>query len=182
LYKISSPITTSLTERSGWYVGSLLAAWVTFGTRNYDSNCAWRIPTLVQVALPIFIFVGYLMAEESPHWLASKGRIEEARSFLVRCHAGGDEDSTLVAFELEEITSTLALEQQVKAETSYLDMLRTKGNRHRTLISITIGIFAQWNGVVSTSQLSLPSFTSIIEWFISMFRQKLSMSENIAHS
>lgn len=101
------------------------------------------------------------MAEESPRWLASKGRIEEARSFLVRCHAGGDENSTLVAFELEEITSTLALEQQVKAETSWLDLIRTKGNRHRTLISITIGIFAQWNGVGIVSYYLAPVLKTV---------------------
>lgn len=28
----------------GWYVGSTVAAWATFGCRNYDSDWAWRIP------------------------------------------------------------------------------------------------------------------------------------------
>lgn len=27
----------------GWYIGSILAAWVTFGTRNYGNNWTWRV-------------------------------------------------------------------------------------------------------------------------------------------
>jgi MFS family permease len=93
------------------------------------------------------VLTGYFQAPESPRWLASKGRIEEVRAFLVKYHADGDENSPLVTFELEEITATLALETRVKQTTSYADMLRTKGNRHRLLISLTLGIFSQWNGV-----------------------------------
>lgn len=145
----------------GWYVGSLLAAWTTFATRNYTTNWAWRIPTLVQVVIPVVVAVGYLLAEESPRWLASKGRVEEARAFLVRCHAGGDENSALVEFELEEIIATLALEKQLKKETSYSDMLRTKGNRHRTFISVTLGIFAQWNGVGIASYYLAPVLKTV---------------------
>lgn len=127
--------------------GSLLAAWITFGTRNYDNNWAWRIPSLLQIAVPVFVLPGYLLAPESPRWLASVGRRDEAREFLVKYHADGDETSPLVEFELEEIETTLALEKQFKQTTSYADMLRTKGNRHRTFISITLGVFGQWNGV-----------------------------------
>jgi MFS family permease len=145
----------------GWYVGSLLAAWATFGTRNYASNWAWRIPTILQVVVPVTVLVGYLLAEESPRWLASKGRVDEARAFLVKYHAGGDENSPLVAFELEEIIATLALEKQIKKETSYLDMLRTKGNRHRTFISVTLGVFAQWNGVGIASYYLAPVLKTV---------------------
>lgn len=37
------------------------------------------------------------------------------------------------------------------ASTSYVDMLKTKGNRWRLLISVYLGVFSQWsgNGVVS---------------------------------
>ena len=37
------------------------------------------------------------------------------------------------------------------ATTGYMDMIKTKGNRRRLFISISLGVFAQWsgNGVVS---------------------------------
>ena len=39
------------------------------------------------------------------------------------------------------------MEKLARNTTSYLDMLKTKGSRHRVFISISLGIFAQWNGV-----------------------------------
>ena len=53
---------------------------------------------------------------------------------------------------MAEIEQALALERHFNQTTSYLDMFKTKGNRHRLLISITMGVFAQWNGVGIVSQ------------------------------
>lgn len=43
-----------------YYIGSLLAAWVTFCTRNYESSWAWRIPSLAQLAIPSVAIIGVL--------------------------------------------------------------------------------------------------------------------------
>jgi hypothetical protein len=125
----------------------LIAAWATFGTRNYTTSWAWRIPSILQFVVPVASLIGYLLAPESPRWYASQGRVDEARAILVKYHAGGDETSPLVAYELEEIEETLRLERESKSETSYLDMFKTPGNRHRLFISVTLGVAAQWNGV-----------------------------------
>jgi MFS family permease len=131
----------------GWYVGGLVAAWATFGTRNYAGDWAWRIPSLLQVAVPVAACIGLIAAPESPRWLISVGRHEEARAILVKYHGDGDDSSPLAAFEYEEITQTLALEKEAAASTTYADMFKTKGRRHRSFITVTLGIFAQWNGV-----------------------------------
>ncbi|TVY56090.1 Lactose permease [Lachnellula cervina] len=130
-----------------YYVGSTLSAWVTFGTRNMNSSWAWRIPSLLQSAIPILVVGIAIAAPESPRFLIARGRTEEARAILVKYHAGGDENSALVAFEVAEIESALRLEKEFHEQASYMDMLRTKGNRHRTFVGLTLGIFAQWNGV-----------------------------------
>jgi Sugar (and other) transporter len=49
----------------GWYVGSILAAWVTFGTRNYTNSWAWRIPSLLQAVLPLVALPGFVLSSES---------------------------------------------------------------------------------------------------------------------
>jgi MFS family permease len=129
-----------------YYLGSLLSAWTVFGTRNYTTDWAWRVPSLVQVCTPVVAIWALMLAPESPRWLMSEGRVEEARKIFVKYHAGGDESSPLVKFEMLEVQQAIDYEKRAAAQTSYMDMLRTSGNRHRTLISVTLGIFAQWNG------------------------------------
>ncbi|TVY67879.1 Lactose permease [Fusarium oxysporum f. sp. cubense] len=135
----------------GFYLGSIISAWVTFGTRNYGSSWDWRLPSLMQILLPALAFPGFLISPESPRWLASVDRNEEAAQVIAKHHAGGDINSPLVQFETEEITNTIKAEQEAHASASYADMLKTKGNRWRLLISVSLGVFSQWsgNGVVS---------------------------------
>lgn len=135
----------------GYYLGSVLSAWITFATRNYGNSWDWRIPSLLQILFPALAFAGLFMAPESPRWLVSMDRNEEAAQVIAKHHAGGDINSPLVQFESAEIINTIKAEQQARSNSSYADMLKTKGNRWRLLISVTLGIFSQWsgNGVVS---------------------------------
>jgi MFS family permease len=136
---------------SGWYVGGSVAGWVTFATRTYSSSWAWRLPSLLQALVPLLALPGFLLSEESPRWLISVGRKEEAREILAKYHAGGDISSPLVNYEMIEISSAIEAEQEAHNSSSYLEMIKTPGNRRRLFCSITLGIFAQWsgNGVIS---------------------------------
>lgn len=130
----------------GFYLGSIISAWVTFGTRDYGSSWARRLPSLLQILLPALALPGFLMTPESPRWLVSVDRIDDAAQVIATYHAAGDVNSPLVQFETAEITNTIKAEQQAHASSSYADMLKTRGNRWRVLISVTLGIFSQWSG------------------------------------
>ncbi|KAF9698631.1 hypothetical protein EKO04_003916 [Ascochyta lentis] len=134
----------------GWYVGGTIAAFVTFGTRNMANDWAWRIPSVLQLLLPFVALPGLLMTPESPRWLVSVDRVDQARNILTTSHAGGDPNSALVEYEMIEITAAIRLESTL-ADASYAELFKTPGNRRRLLISISLGIFSQWcgNGVVS---------------------------------
>ncbi|KAM0272839.1 hypothetical protein ACHAQH_008575 [Verticillium albo-atrum] len=149
LYSTQRGIVSSL-YNYGWYGGSLIAAWTTFGTRNMDA-LAWRIPSALHAAFPILAMPGFLLVDEPPRWLVSVDRVDEARRNLAKAHAGGDKNSPLVAFEMAEIESTILAERAAQANSSWADLWSTPGNRHRLFISVSLSIFCQWvgNGVVS---------------------------------
>ncbi|KAJ4286545.1 hypothetical protein N0V90_013245 [Kalmusia sp. IMI 367209] len=73
-------------------------------------------------------------------------RHEEARAFLVKYHAEGDESSALAAFEFAEISRSIQMEREFQKSTSYKQMLATPANRKRTFITVFLGIFNQWAG------------------------------------
>lgn len=125
------------------------------------SNWAWRIPSLLQIAIPAVTIYGLYITPESPRWLVAMKRFDEARFMLIRHHAGDDETSALVEFEFEEITRIIASEEEFAKTASYADMLRTRGNRHRLFISVSLGIFSQWNGIGLVSYYLVPILESI---------------------
>lgn len=73
---ISSLYNTSI------YIREIIGAWITFGTFSLASNWSWKIPCIMQIVLPIYQFFMIWLCPESPRWLASKGRVDEARAIL----------------------------------------------------------------------------------------------------
>ena len=135
-----------------WYLGALLAAWVTYGTyfMGQNTSWSWRIPSLLQGFFPLLqVFFIYLLPE-SPRYLIQKDRHEEARKILVKYHAGGDEDSPLVDFEMKEISLHIET-AKVAAKSGYLEFLNGKGNKHRLFIIIVVPCMMQLSGNGLTS-------------------------------
>ncbi|KAL4733955.1 general substrate transporter [Aspergillus similis] len=135
----------------GYYFGAVISSWVTFATRTYASSWSWRLPTLLQLLCPLVAIPGFLLTPESPRWLVGQNRVEEARKVLADLHASGDLTAPLITQEIHEIQEAISAEKESAASSSYSDMVKTPGNRHRLLITVTLGIFSQWsgNGVVS---------------------------------
>lgn len=134
-----------------WNVGALICSWISFGTQNINNDWAWRAPTLIQ-ALPSVICISAIWwVPESPRWLIAKDKSDKARQVLGYYHADDNPDDPTVAFEFEEIRETLRLEFLAKKTSSYIDFFRTKGNRYRLLLIISLGLFSQWSGNALTS-------------------------------
>lgn len=90
---------------------------------------------------------GIYWLPESPRWLASKGRGEEAKAILEKYHAGGDHDSPLVHLEFNEINESLDLEALAATTGTWHSLIATPGNRRRLFIAVFLGCAAQWNGI-----------------------------------
>ncbi|KAK5136540.1 hypothetical protein LTR08_002884 [Meristemomyces frigidus] len=98
-----------------WYVGSIIAAWTVFGTLSYAGDASWRIPVALQVLMPAIQFCVVWLLPESPRWLCSKDRGDEALAVLVKYHANGDASDSFVRSEFIEIQETIALEKANKS-------------------------------------------------------------------
>ncbi|KAK0103676.1 hypothetical protein ONS95_005686 [Cadophora gregata] len=134
-----------------WSLGSLIAAWVTYGTfKMTGSSWAWRIPSVLQCSFSLVQAVLSLFAPESPRWLIYNNRRQEALDMLIKYHADGDADSRLVRFEMAEITATLEMEKLQKMS-KWSQWFASKGMRHRLFIALFIPAMLQGSGNALTS-------------------------------
>jgi len=129
-----------------WNLGALFVAFIGWGTAQATNDWSWRSITVLQ-GLPSAIQLTFLWwVPESPRWLISKERYEEAESMLAYYHAEGDRNNATVQFSYQEMKETIRMESDAKKNSSYLDFLKTKGNRWRLAILISLGIISQYSG------------------------------------
>lgn len=131
---------------SSWYLGSIIAAWTTFGTFRIDSSWSWRIPSLLQGLPSVIQVILIFFIPESPRWLVANGKEALATRVICKHHCGGDTTDPLINFEIQEIKEAIRLEQEATATASYKSLFSTSGNRKRMRIIIAIAFFSQWSG------------------------------------
>lgn len=89
--------------------------------------------------------MNYSMIPESPRFLVSKDRREEAYRTLVYYHAEDDARSSFAAAEMAQIETTIRLELQ-NSQRSWMELIRMPGLRKRIIIGSFLGLFTQWSG------------------------------------
>ncbi|KAJ4345830.1 uncharacterized protein N0V89_011965 [Didymosphaeria variabile] len=127
-----------------WGVGTLLASGVCYGTQNMSSTWAWRIPSVLQAGPSVCCMIILLFIPESPRWLVSRGRHEEALEILAIANTGGDVASPIVQVQFKEIEDTLRWEKE--RELSVWKALAQPANRRRLLITSTFSIMVMLPG------------------------------------
>ncbi|ODV83860.1 hypothetical protein CANARDRAFT_29591 [[Candida] arabinofermentans NRRL YB-2248] len=139
-------------------LGAVLVSWVVFGTRSINSNVAWRIPLALQVALPVILLPILILSPESPRWLASKGKIEEAKEILMKYHANYEpEYIPLVELEMAEIINSLEI-QKINNQNTWKCLFETPGNRKRVFIGSFTCLSSAWSG----NAIVLNYFTTVL--------------------
>lgn len=129
-----------------WNLGAFFVAWTAWGTSQANNEWSWRSITLLQ-GLPSTIQLAFIFwVPESPRWLISKERYEEALDMLAYYHANGDRNNATVRFEYQEMRDTISMEAAAKKNSNYIDFFKTRGNRWRLAILISLGIISQYSG------------------------------------
>ncbi|MBQ6448261.1 MAG: sugar porter family MFS transporter [Bacillus sp. (in: Bacteria)] len=107
-----------------------------------DATHVWRYMLVVAAVPAVFLFFGMLRVPESPRWLASKGRKEEALQILEKVR-----DKKQAKVELQEIENAISKEEKTEKAT-YKD-LTTPWIRRIVFIGLGIAIVQQITGVNS---------------------------------
>lgn len=85
---------------------------------------------------------------ETPRFLMSVGREEEAMGFLVKYHGNGNPDDELVLFEFEEIKEAIKMEKIARG-TSWKTLLSSRGNQHRLGLAALMSFMVSLSGCKS---------------------------------
>ncbi|KAI2628919.1 general substrate transporter [Xylaria nigripes] len=137
-----------------WNAGAITVSALSLGTNFIPSTWAWRVPALGQ-GLPSVVQIIFIwFVPESPRWLMAHDKHEQALNILARYHANGNANHPTVQFEYIEIKETIKMEMEAKANSSYFDFFKTKGNRYRLIVLLSLGLFSQWSGNAIISNYS----------------------------
>ncbi|SPO04765.1 related to hexose transporter protein [Cephalotrichum gorgonifer] len=129
-----------------WNLGALLVSVIGWGTASIKNDWCWRSITLIQAVPSILQIGGVWWLPESPRFLVSKDRSEDALAVLVRHHGGGNANNATVIYEYREIKETITMQANADKSSRYIDFLLTKGNRWRLAIIVSLGIISQYSG------------------------------------
>ena len=103
----------------------------------------WRLPMATQACPCIIVVLFVFFLPESPGWLMSRGREEEAHCILTNYHGGGDPDHEIVQLEMDEMRSAVNTSGSDKKWYDYRELFNSKGARHRMFPDLCVGFFGQ---------------------------------------
>ncbi|RDW74211.1 elf1-domain-containing protein [Coleophoma crateriformis] len=125
--------------------GYMLSCWVDYGFNFLlPSNMSWIGPFIIQLALSFILVIMSFFLPETPRWLAKNGFEQEALQTVADLHSNGDTSAPHVQSVFKEIHEAVRYEESL-GQSSWLEMFTRY--RKRTIVGITVQMFAQLNGI-----------------------------------
>jgi hypothetical protein len=159
--------TSSASHRGGFlgyvfianYLGISVAYWLSFGlsfVQNGYSDIRWRFLLAFQCIPAILLLLGVKMLPDSPRYLASVGRYDEAREVLTHVRGGYEPE---VEHEFLEIVA-VAKESKPSSPVEFAKILIGRGGRpgahlgRRAWLCLILQIMASWSGITAVTAYS----------------------------
>ncbi|KAF9888224.1 hypothetical protein FE257_009219 [Aspergillus nanangensis] len=132
-----------------YYLGSIIATFTMYGANiHLTGNLKWRLPLWLQILCPGFACLGSWLLPESPRWQIAQGKREEARQFIIKHHANGDEHHPIVAIEMQEIEDSLV---EVRSRSTWAcfdlrSLFKSRARLYRMMLVVAMSWFGQFSG------------------------------------
>lgn len=119
-------------------VGTLIAYWIDFGLSYANSSVSWRLPISLQILFALFVLIAMSGLPESPRYLITKGKVNEARFILSQVYDTSINDTEM----LEEVVLVRDANNRFSKQLTFRDLL--KPSKHQYLKRILIGASSQF--------------------------------------
>ena len=128
-------------------MGYLTAAYMGVGFYFVSGTNQWRGPIAIQMVFPVIVLCGICWLPESPRYLLSKGRADEAWQIVQDLHS--QKEDTVKEFakrEFYQMRKQIEFDSQLPS--SYLDIVKTPSLRKRALMTILLEVCIQSSGIL----------------------------------
>lgn len=151
----------------GWRVGDLVGFWINYGIDSHigPSKKQWLIPFAVQLIPSGMFLAGSVIMKESPRWLFSVNRHDEAIENLT-WFRNLPEDDEYVVFEVNQVKESIE-SQRMKVGLGLMDPFKEVfGGKdftvlYRMSLTCTLFLFQNFLGIQSINYYSPKIFASL---------------------
>ncbi|CAG8216131.1 unnamed protein product [Penicillium salamii] len=125
--------------------GYMLSCWVDYGFNfMLPDHLSWQGPFIIQIALSFILLGMSFFLPETPRWLAINGFVDESLQTIADLHSNGDTQAEHVQRTFLEIHEAVIYESNL-GKSTWREMFTRY--RKRTIVGITVQMFAQINGI-----------------------------------
>jgi MFS family permease len=147
----------------GWQIGGLVGFWINYGvsTTMPSSHIQWLIPFIIQIPPAILLFIGTFFIKESPRWLFSKGKREDALKNLAYIrnlpvdHIYMQEEISAIDIGIEHQKATMGLSFMAPFKT----VLGDKRIMYRFFLGGALFFWQNGSGINAISTFSSADFS-----------------------
>ncbi|KAI0020342.1 general substrate transporter [Xylariomycetidae sp. FL0641] len=151
-------------------IGTLIAYWIDYGCTYGPDAFSWRFPIAFQCVFAFAVIGLMFHLPESPRWLLTKDRNEEAATVLAALNAERRDDPAIQT-QLSVIVDAIRASGQIGGVTRYRDLLTGGPTQHFRRLLLGAG---------SQMMQQLSGCNAVIYYFPILFEKSIGTSHNLA--